>query len=159
MYYLAWQRLDGDNGHVVGLQLLERLYTCHAGEPMPQIRIAAGGKPYFSEGSWHFSISHSKNHVFCVLSDGPVGLDAEEADRQIKPIVAEKALSPREKARYDGAEDKNRALLTLWVLKEAAGKLSGKGIGFHPNHTDFMLTDSCVREIDGCLVAIMTQEE
>lgn len=157
--YLAWRRLDGDSGHAVGRQLLSALYHTHVGGDLPEILVQKGGKPYFAEGNWHFSISHSKNHAFCALCSCPVGLDAEELSRHVNPALAEKVLSPGERRQYDGATDKNRALLTFWVMKEAAGKLSGRGIGFHPNDTDFMLTDSRVQEIDGALIAIFTQED
>lgn len=157
--YMLWQRLEGEQGHQVGRQLLQRLYTTYAGEKMPEICIAPKGKPYFKDKNWYFSISHCKNHAFCVLCSCPVGLDAEELSRSPSPILAEKALSSMEKQQYDAAADKRKALLTFWVLKEAAGKLTGEGIGFHPNHTEFMLTDSRVQEIDGCLVAIVTEEK
>ena len=60
-----------------------------------------------------------------------------------------------EKAQYDAAEDKKRALLTFWVLKEAAGKCTGEGINGYPNKTNFSLDDPRVTEIDGCLVAVI----
>jgi phosphopantetheinyl transferase len=82
-------------------------------------------------------------------------VDAEELTRRVNPGLAERVLSPGEKAQYDAAPDKNRAFLTFWVLKEAEGKRTGKGIGFRPNHTDFMLTDPRVFECDGCIVAIV----
>ena len=84
-------------------------------------------------------------------------MDAEELDRNIDLRLAEKILSPPEKARFDAASDKRRALLTLWVLKEAAAKLSGEGLRGYPNHTDFSPEDPRVREIDGCLVAILCE--
>lgn len=154
-----WQRLDGRCGHAVGRQLLAALYQAHVGGELPEILVKKGGKPYFADEKWHFSISHSKDHAFCALCTCPVGLDGEELSRTVNPLLAEKALSPEERRQYDAAPDKNRALLTFWVLKEARGKLTGKGIGFHPNHTNFMLTDSRVQEIDGALVAIITQED
>ncbi len=157
--YFAHEKLQGASGHECGRRLLRQLYEAHVGGVMPEIAIAPGGKPYFENCPWHFSISHTKNHAFCVLSSCPVGLDGEELTRQVNPILAEKALSPMEKAQYDSAADKNKALLTFWVLKEAAGKLSGRGVGIHPDHTGFMLTDSRVSEVDGCLVAILTQED
>lgn len=156
--YFTWKRLDGESGHAVGRQLLTELYHHHVGKPLPPILTAPRGKPYFAEGDWHFSIAHSKKHAFCVLCSCPVGIDGEELSRSVNPIVAEKVLSAGEKQQYHAASDKNRALLTFWVLKEAAGKLSGRGIGFHPNDTDFMLTDSRVQEVDGCLVAILVQQ-
>lgn len=156
--YLAWQRLDGENGHAVGRQLLKTLYADHVGGIFPEILIAPRGKPYFADGNWHFSVSHSQNHAFCVLSDRPVGVDGEELCRRVNPALAEKILSPTEKQQYDLAVDKNRALLSFWVLKEAAGKQTGQGIGFHPNYTAFLLTDARLRQIDGCLVAIISEE-
>ena len=90
-----------------------------------------------------------------MLSKTPVGIDAEELDRAINLKLADKILSPGEKVRFDTAPHKNRALLTFWVLKEAAAKLTGEGLRGYPNHTDFTLDDPRVREMDGCLVAII----
>ena len=64
-------------------------------------------------------------------------------------------LSPAEYTQYEAAADKNRAFLTFWVLKEAAAKATGEGIRGFPNKTDFSLDDPRVREIDGCLVAVV----
>ena len=153
--YFAHRRLHGESGHDAGRALLAQLYETHVGGMLPPIAVTPLGKPYFENSSWHFSISHTKYHAFCVLCDCPVGLDAEEINRRVNPIVAEKALSPGERAQYDAAVDKNCALLTFWVLKEAEGKRSGRGVGIHPTHTDFMLTDPRVFECDNCLVAII----
>ena len=125
---------------------------------MPDILVTERGKPYFAAGKIHFSISHTKNHVFCVLSEKPVGIDAEEVDRYIRPKLATKILSPGELAQYNVAEDKNRALLTFWVLKEASAKCSGQGLQGYPSHTDFSLDDPRVTEQDGCVVAILQED-
>ena len=153
--YIAGRALDGQRGHEAGRELLRQLYEAHVSGRMPKISIAPGGKPYFADGRWHFSISHTKRHAFCVLADRPVGLDAEEADRKIDLRLAESILSPGEKMQFDAAQDKRTTLLAFWVLKEATGKLTGKGVGFHPRHTDFVLPDDRVTEIDGCLVAVV----
>ena len=84
-----------------------------------------------------------------------MGLDAEEVDRDINLALAEKILSPSEREQFDAAEDKRRALLTFWVLKEAQAKLTGKGLRGYPNHTNFRLDDPRVEEIEGCLVAML----
>ncbi|MGM9659400.1 MAG: 4'-phosphopantetheinyl transferase superfamily protein [Faecousia sp.] len=86
-------------------------------------------------------------------------MDAEELDRRVNLSLAEKILSPGEKAQFDAAADQKRALLTFWVLKEAAAKLSGRGLHGYPVDTDFSLDDPRVREMDGCLVAIFTEGE
>ena len=122
--------LNGSTGHEAGRELLAGLYRRVTGEEPPPIAIAPRGKPYFLGSPWHFSISHTKGHVFCALADCPVGIDAEE--------------------------DKSRALLTFWVLKEAAAKLTGEGLRGYPIHTAFSLSDPRVTERDGCLVAVLT---
>ena len=152
---IAFCALSGQTGHDAGRALLARLYRETAGGELPPIQVTERGKPYFADSHWHFSISHTKCHAFCVLADHPVGIDAEELDRDVKLALAEKILSPGEKAQFDAAADKRRALLTFWVLKEAAAKCSGEGLRGYPNDTDFSLDDPRVREIDGCLVAVI----
>ena len=149
--------LEGRTGHEAGRQLLRKLYRQETGEELPEICIADRGKPYFSECPWHFSISHTSKHAFCVLSRYNVGLDAEELDRKVNLKLAEKILSPSEKQQFDAAENKEKALLIFWVLKEAAAKLSGEGLRGYPNHTNFSLDDPRVMEQDGCLVAVMEE--
>ena len=152
---LASCTLDGRTGHEAGRALLARLYRETTGQAMPPIRTAPRGKPYFADSPWHFSITHTRQHAFCVLSQKPVGIDAEELSRKVKPALADKILSPGERMRYEAAADKPRALLTFWVLKEAAAKCSGEGLRGYPDHTDFSLDDPRVTEIDGCLVAVI----
>ena len=154
---LRYMALNGQSGHGAGRQLLAQMYAEITGKPMPPILIAPRGKPYFAEGDLHFSISHTKGYVFCALSQKNIGMDAEEKDRKINLNLAEKILSDKEKTRFDGAVDKPAALLKLWVLKEAAGKLSGEGINGYPSHTDFSPEDNRVQEIAGCYVAIIEE--
>ena len=115
------------------------------------------GKPYFVDGSAHFSISHTKSRVFCALSDRNVAIDAEEMSRKVSENLAQKLLSPEEFAQYQAAQDKSHAILKFWVLKEAAGKLSGRGVTPYPNHTAFSLEDPRITEIHGHFVAVMTE--
>ena len=147
--------LEGRSGHDAGRALLASLYRAETGEALPPIVITERGKPYFENSPWQFSITHTSRHAFCVLAKHPVGIDAEELDRPVRLALADKVLSPGERARFDAAQDKARAFLTFWVLKEAAAKLSGQGLRGYPNHTDFSLNDPRVREMDGCLVAVL----
>lgn len=147
--------LEGRSGHEAGYALLARLYRQETGGSLPPIRRTDRGKPYFENSPYHFSISHTPKHAFCVLARENVAVDAEELDRNINLKLADKILSPSEKVRFDAAADKRRALLTLWVLKEAAAKLSGDGLRGYPNHTDFSPEDPRVQEADGCLVAVL----
>ena len=154
---LVWCKLEGQTGHEAGRQLLAEVYRAETGEDLPEIRLTDRGKPYFPGSPWHFSISHTPKHAFCVLSRNNVAIDAEELDRKMNLKLAEKILSPMEKRQFDAAENKERALLTFWVLKEAAAKLSGEGLRGYPNHTHFSLDDSRVSELDGCILAVMEE--
>ncbi len=145
-------------GHEAGRALLEEMVVAHTGNPMPPIGVTDRGKPYFTEGSLHFSISHSKGHVFCALSDRPIGIDAEESDRASSPALAEKIRSPGEYSQWQQAPDPRSALLTFWVLKEAQAKCTGEGLRGYPKDTDFSLADARVQLLHGCLVAVIEGE-
>ena len=145
-------------GHEAGRKLLEQMVCGYTGQPMPPIAVTERRKPYFPGSDLHFSISHSKGHVFCALSRSPIGIDAEEADRPISSALAEKILSPGEYAQWQRAADPRKALLTFWVLKEARAKCTGEGLRGYPNDTNFSLDDPRVQQIGGCLVAVIEGE-
>ena len=153
---LAHCKLQGQSGHDAGRKLLRQLYREQTGREIPEIAVTDRGKPYFPESPWHFSISHTKRHAFCALSRNPVGIDAEELDRDVKLTLADKILSPTEKAQFDATPDPHRALLTFWVLKEAAAKQSGKGLGKAAWNTDFSPDDPRIFVMDNCYLAIIS---
>ena len=157
--FLEGRKFAGKSGHEAGRDLLAEMYARYVGAPIPEIAVQERGKPCFVDSPWCFSISHSKRHVFCALSQKPIGIDAEELERQIRPELALKILSPMELAQYKKAEDKRLALLRFWVLKEAQAKLTGAGLKGYPNHTEFMLSDPRVRQLEGCLVAVIEEED
>lgn len=148
----------GQTGHDAGRQFLRKLYRQLTGQEVPEIAVTDRGKPYFPDSPYHFSISHTKRRVFCAISHKPIGIDAEELDRDIDLRLAQKILSPAEKEEFDRAEDKRIALLTFWVLKEAQVKCTGEGLRGYPNHTNFSLTDPRVQILEGCLVAIIEED-
>ena len=157
--HLQWTRIpEGQTGHHAAWQLLRAMYRELTGREMPEAARTKLGKPYFPEDPWHFSLAHTKNHVFCVLAEKPVGIDAEEEDRQINLALADKILSPKERVRFDQAEDPRRALLKFWVLKEAQKKCTGQGLQPYPRDTDFSLDDPRVQRIGSCFVAVIENE-
>ena len=149
---LAWQRLESRNGHEAGRQLLAELYRAETGQDLPRIAVTVQGQPYFPDTPWHFSISHTENHVFCALSERNIGIDAEEADRPIDPRLAERLLSPGELEKFDNSRE---MLLKFWVLKEAYAKLTGRGLGNYLGQTDF--DPETAQIIDGCYVAVLEE--
>ena len=158
MRYGACRLEPGQTGHDAGWALLEALYREETGCPLPRVVRNHRGQPRFADSHLCFSIAHTDRHAFCVLAQKPVGIDAEELDRQVSLRLAQKILSPGEMEQFSRAEDKRRALLTFWVLKEAAAKRSGEGLTGFPNHTSFRLDDPNVYEWDGCLIAVLTEE-
>ena len=155
---IACCEIQNCTGHEAGRKLLTQLYRETTGNELPEILVTDRGKPYFADSPLHFSISHTRRHAFCALSEHNIGIDAEELDRDVNLKLAEKILSPGEKVQYDAASDKQRALLTFWVLKEASVKLSGEGLQGYPNDTDFSLKDPGVTEMAGCLVAVLEEK-
>ena len=95
---IAHCTLNGRSGHEAGRELLAELYREETGKDLPEILVSDRGKPYFSDGKLHFSISHTPRHAFCALSENNVGLDAEELDRNINLKLADKILSPVKKS-------------------------------------------------------------
>lgn len=152
---IASCELNGLTGHEAGRMLLGQLYREQTGQELPPIAVTDRGKPYFPDSRWHFSITHTSRHAFCALSENPIGIDAEELDRNIRLTLAEKILSPVERQQFDAAPDQRRALLTFWVLKEASAKFTGEGLRGFPRNTSFSLDDPRVTKRDGCLVAII----
>ena len=153
---LLWCRLEGRTGHEAGRALLAELYQKKTGQSLPQIAVTDRGKPYFIGSDLHFSITHTKKHAICALSDRPSGIDAADLDRAISPRLAAKILSPSEAARWDGSRE---MLLRLWVLKEAQAKRSGEGLRGYPNQTDFDPRDPRIQIIDGCLLAVLEEND
>ena len=154
MIVLAGRAIEPNTGHAAGRALLAELYRAHTGRELPAVLVTDRGKPYFEGDPIRFSISHTKRHVFVALSEKPIGIDAEEADREVNLRLAEKILSPAEQQRYAAAADKRAALLKLWVLKEAWVKLTGEGLRGYPNHTDFSPDDPRIIEKDGCYLLL-----
>ena len=159
MLKIAYRPVETESPHDAGRMLLGDLYRQHTGEDLPPIARGNRGKPYFLGSSFHFSITHTKHHAFCALSDKPVGIDAEELERNIDLRLAGKILSPSVIAKFEAAADKRISLLTFWVLKEAAGKCTGAGINGYPNHTNFSLDDPRVTTQHGCLLAVIQEDD
>ena len=155
--FLLYEALNGRSGHEVGRQLLEKLYIQATGKPLPPIAVTPRGKPYFPDGNWHFSISHTRNFAFCALSRKNIGLDAEEKGRAVSPVMIAKFTSDKEKARL-GADPQD-AFLRLWVLKEADAKRTGRGMGNWLKDTDFDPFDPRIQVINGCYVAVLEDSD
>lgn len=80
--------------------------------------FGAYGKPHLSSRTPEFSLSHSKGHVLLGVSDFPIGVDMERADRPVAPAVQQRICLPSER---------NLDPLQVFTRKECAMKLTGLG--------------------------------
>jgi 4'-phosphopantetheinyl transferase len=65
---------NSNNPHEDGLKLLKDLIN----KDKLEIKYNENGKPYLKDNSLYFSISHSFDHVICIISDLEVGIDIEK---------------------------------------------------------------------------------
>lgn len=87
------------------------------------------GKPWVAGGP-HFNLSHSGELALIALcADAAVGVDVERVHDLRNPGgLARRMCSARELAWVQASGDLNRAVLALWVRKEAVAKAEGGGI-------------------------------
>ena len=146
----------GVNGSEAVYSLLAYAFRTEYSEKLPVIAKTPNGKPYFQEiRDIHFSLSHSATHVFCALSDSPVGADIE-SPRQISTRALKFFCSSEELALFDP--------LDLWVLKESYLKLIGatlpemRSIKFSLDNGKIVAPEESVISklygIDGCRAAV-----
>lgn len=111
--------LSKNKGSAFGVSLLAAAYEDYAGAPLPKIVKLLSGKPFSPDRpEYHYSISHSKTHVFVALSKQPVGADTE-THRQMKQSIIERLTTPAELA--------GLSFFDIWVLRESLYKLTGEG--------------------------------
>ncbi|MEV6326907.1 4'-phosphopantetheinyl transferase superfamily protein [Streptomyces sp. NPDC051909] len=92
------------------------------------------GKPYLTDGSVEFSLSHSGELVAVALSlDAPVGVDVERVPEAAAELPLP-VLSAEERAVFDRVPgpERSAAFATYWVRKEAVLKATGEGLRVDP---------------------------
>lgn len=110
------------------LLLREALLTEFGLTDVPDVAIAAYGKPYFpNRPDLHFSLSHCTNAVACAVDARPVGVDIERV-RPFKDTLAAYVLNEQELAHVRQAPNPALAFTILWTKKESLLKLTGDGL-------------------------------
>ena len=99
----------------------------------PPIALGRYGKPYFTEGEYQFSISHAGGLAVAALAPSRVGIDLEPYGREISEGTRARILrkcsdAESERLRLLRGEERARAFLELWVMKEALMKRDGRGL-------------------------------
>jgi phosphopantetheinyl transferase len=123
----------GKNGKNVLLSLSALSLLHRAGED-GTLCYGENGRPYFCDRMCDFSITHTKNHVFCAIIEGEeptrIGIDAEDINRPDFSNLDEMA------ARWFGENEQSvflasptkETFLRLWTRKEAYSKYTGEGL-------------------------------
>lgn len=89
------------------------------------------GKPYLKNFPYYFSLSHSGEYIFLVISDTEVGVDIQQRKPLGNSKIAERFFTEEEKqelATCSTEQERERCFYRLWTQKEAYGKLTGEGI-------------------------------
>ncbi|MCX8103016.1 MAG: 4'-phosphopantetheinyl transferase superfamily protein [Candidatus Bipolaricaulota bacterium] len=125
----AAHRRDWLAGRLAAKKLIQRFFRERAGLELAlsQIEITNdehGAPVVTSPLALPISVAHSVGHGFAALATrGSIGVDLQQI-RPVRPNLAKRALSERERAQLTDrfAEREREGLLVFWALKEAAIK-------------------------------------
>ena len=133
------KKAEGVLGHELAWRLLFYGMEREYGRSRSSLQIAHGphGKPFFSNCSVKFSVSHCTGLACCVFSEKEIGVDAE----RVRPYDLKRArriCTPAELTFLEAAPEKGTALMTLWTLKESMMKATGKGFRLGFRNAEFL---------------------
>lgn len=126
---MHYRHVQGRRECAVGyIELLRGLRLLFGIDIMPAFAYNEHGKPYLEEHPGiHFSISHCKEAVGCLVADCPCGLDIEHI-RKAKEELVRYTMNPQEEEGIYASPSPDIAFTRLWTQKEAVLKLLGTGI-------------------------------
>ena len=127
---LAFKHDAGRRQSILAYRLLcQALREAYGVTEPPTFLYGEHGKPYLppSPQPIHFSLSHCRGAVACVVGDRPCGIDIESPRKISEPLVRY-AMNDEEQAIILQSREPSRTFLRLWTQKEAVGKLLGTGI-------------------------------
>ena len=151
---LAYARTHSDLTLGAGLLLASVLHV-HSDEDLV---FGPQGKPFLAGNRPEFSLSHSGDRVLLGVSNAPIGVDMERADRRISESVQRRICLPQEQ----GLDP-----LTVFTRKECAMKLTGLGFSLPLQEIDttqdFIWQNGTYRffttEREGYRLSVLTAEE
>lgn len=144
-------------GSALGVSLVAAAYADYAGSPPSKLLALLTGRST-EPPALHYSVSHSKTHVLCALSETPVGVDTE-VHRPFKQTYIERLCTPAELASF--------SFFDIWVLRESFFKLTGTGdlrtLRFHKRNGKVISPDPRVharlyRDLAGSSTAVCSFE-
>ena len=127
---LQYKKLDDRKRSVLAFVLLQRALREEYGiTEVPEFVYNEFGKPSLPNLSIHFSLSHCKDAVACVVSDYNIGIDVESI-MPYNPDVARRVCTSDEIKMLEQSSNKDVDFIKLWTVKEAISKYEGAGIIF-----------------------------
>lgn len=94
----------------------------------PVFGYGAHGKPLLlAHPDIHFSLSHCREAVVCVVDSLPTGIDVETV-RPLNEELVRYTMSEAEQQTVFNADNPALAFTRLWTMKEASLKLTGEGL-------------------------------
>ena len=139
-YRFEKDRITSLGGKLLLLEAIQEALKTKV-DRLPPIAYNTFGKPYFSDLSFCFNISHSSTFAICVFSEkeGELGTDIEE----INPIDINEYRSVLNDSEYSMLKDRDHsAFFRLWTIKEAIMKAEGKGFHLNPLSIEIETTDA-----------------
>lgn len=136
----ARQRIPANRDALRACYALQRLWIASVlGRAPAEVGILRDdkGRPHLADARLHTSLSHAGGRLALALTaTGPVGIDLEPAARARELTeLEERVAHPHERAGLPAAaHERARALLELWVRKEALLKAAGIGLELEMDH-------------------------
>ena len=116
--------------------ILRRVLALYIDLPPRQVPIviAASGKPCLAGTDLFFNLAHAWPLVAIAVSRrGEVGVDVEVRRREVDvALLADRVLTPFERADVHASHDPRGAFLTYWTIKEAVAKATSRGLRLDP---------------------------
>jgi 4'-phosphopantetheinyl transferase len=95
-----------------------------------QLVFGENGKPYLTDKSLYFNISHSGDYVVLAISDCEIGVDIEKVTLYDDAVTA-RCFTQAEQE-WIKKQGNNEAFFTLWTAKESLMKGFGLGLSLPP---------------------------
>ena len=105
--------------------------------------------PISNKNGIFLSASHTKNCCVGAAAFVPIGIDAENI-QNVRKNVVKRFFSQSEQLLVEKSSDKNFMFTKIWTMKEAYGKMLGKGlcaareIQFYEENNEFCCSDKSV---------------
>lgn len=129
---LAFKHDAGQRQSLLAYRLLcQGLREAYAITEQPTFVYGAHGKPYLqtkNPSRPHFSLSHCREAVACVIDESPCGIDIECTERKVTDSIIRYSMDETEQALIRQSDNPRHAFLRLWTRKEAVAKLLGTGL-------------------------------